>query len=52
LIEKSEIGSQGMPLCVQVITQQFRDEECIAMMKLVDDAIGNYRVELPEEIRC
>jgi hypothetical protein len=40
-----------MPLCVQVITQQYRDEECIAMMKIVDDAMGNFRVELPQEMR-
>lgn len=47
MIEKSEIGSEGMPLCVQVITQQYRDEECLALMKIVDDSMGHFRVDLP-----
>jgi len=32
-----------MPLGIQVVTQQWRDEECIALMKIVDDAMGNFR---------
>lgn len=49
-IQNSEKGSTGMPLGVQVVTQQWRDEECVALMKIVDDAIGNFRVPLPDEI--
>jgi fatty acid amide hydrolase len=47
LIQKSEVGSEGMPLCVQVVTQQYRDEECLGLMKIVDDAMGHFRAELP-----
>lgn len=38
-----------MPLCVQVVTRRWQDEECIALMKIVDDAMGNFRAPLPKE---
>ena len=47
-IQSSELGSEGMPLCVQVVTQQWKDEECVAVMKIVDDLMGNFRVPLPD----
>lgn len=50
-IQNSELGSEGMPLCVQVVTQQWRDEECVAVMKIVDDAMGNFRVPLPDYLQ-
>lgn len=51
MIEKSEIGSQGMPLCVQIVTQQYRDEECLGVMKIIDDVMGNFRVDLPADLK-
>lgn len=39
-----------MPLSVQIITQQYRDEECVAMMKVIDDSMGKFRAPLPATI--
>ena len=49
-IQRSEKGSQGMPLCVQVATPQWRDEECIAAMQIVDKCLGNFRPVLPTNL--
>jgi hypothetical protein len=49
-IQDSEVGSEGMPICVQIVTQQWRDEECIALLKIVDDAMGNFRAKLPQDL--
>jgi fatty acid amide hydrolase len=29
-------GSAGMPLCVQVATKKWKDEECLAIMRILD----------------
>lgn len=36
-----------MPLCVQVVTQQYRDEECVAVMDVIDRVMGRFRAPLP-----
>ncbi len=33
------LGSAGMPIAVQVSTMKWKDEECIAIMKILDDAV-------------
>lgn len=32
-------GSAGMPIAVQVSTMKWKDEECVAIMKILDDAV-------------
>jgi len=50
-IQRSEKGSQGMPICIQVATPQWRDEECIAAMQIVDDCQGNFRPALLKNLQ-
>ena len=32
-------GSVGMPIGTQVVTQKWKDEECLAVMKILDNQI-------------
>ena len=49
-IQRSEQGSKGMPIGVQVATPQWRDEECIAALQIVDDCLGNFRPQPIDQI--
>lgn len=42
-IANSEMGSDGMPLGLQIMAPQWKDEECIAAMEIVDNVMGNIR---------
>jgi hypothetical protein len=33
-------GSVGLPVAVQVASMKYKDEECLAFMKLLEDSIG------------
>ena len=39
---KTLADSEGMPVAIQVCTRSFRDEECLAIGKIIDDAIKKY----------
>jgi len=38
-IRNTNKGSVGMPIGVQVVTRQWKDEECLAVMKLIDNEV-------------
>ncbi|TFK71658.1 amidase signature enzyme [Pluteus cervinus] len=37
------VATEGMPVCVQVAGRKWEDEKVLAMMKVVDDALGKER---------
>lgn len=37
-------GSVGMPINVQIATMKWRDEECLAVMKILEDNINFMKV--------
>ena len=36
------VGSEGLPVGIQVCTRSFKDEECLGIAKIIDDAIKKY----------
>lgn len=39
-IKHSMVGSAGMPIGVQVVTPKWKDEECLALMKILGDSLN------------
>jgi len=48
-IRNSQQGSAGMPLAIQVATPQWRDEECVAIMKIISGVTFKTRPKTPSK---
>ena len=40
MAKDSMVGSVGMPIGIQVVAPKWKDEQCLALMKVIDDSIG------------
>lgn len=37
IMREAAVGAVGLPLSVQVVTRPYQEEQCLAVMKLVED---------------
>ena len=43
--------SSGLPLCVQVISRKFREEDCLRAMLEVEKGMGKQEYELDSKVK-
>lgn len=48
-LNKDAKGSEGMPICVQVIGHAFEDEKVLGVMQAIENKI-KYRCKVPEKL--
>ena len=46
------IGSEGLPIGIQVATVQYEDEKCLAISKRVDEMLQKHKILQPVKLQA
>ena len=50
--KENMIGSEGLPIGIQVATVQYEDEKCLAISKRVDEMLQKHKILQPVKLQA